>query len=212
MLEAPVELEVLSEPSLTEPGMGLEFSNAMLGSGDPAVELLDGRMPVSDPVPLGPSRTPTGGLGDATPPMSLAPRGVGEVQPMLSVLTLAAGLVEIARGAASGGVIPAAGAADEVVTAPANAVEIGARGGELGGDVGWPMTFERLELGEQPCAAGVGVLGQPPACGIDADGRGGAGDPLLVAVERPVMRDVLDGLAEVVGDGVDDAGSAIGDN
>ncbi len=208
VLEAPVEFGVLSEPSLTEPRMGLVFRNAMLGSGDPAVELLDGRLPVSDPVPLGPSRTPTGRLGDATPPMSLAPRVVGEVQPMLGVLALAAGLVEIARGAASGGLMPPAGAADEVVTAPANAVEIGACGGELGGDVRRRMTFERLQLGEQSCATGFGVLGQRPDGGIDADGRGNAGDPLLVTVERPVMRDVLEGLAEVVGDGVDDAGPA----
>jgi hypothetical protein len=138
--------------------------------------------------------------------MSLAACDVGEVQPMLSVLPLAARLLEIARSTASGGVMPATGAADEVVTAAANAVEPGRCGGELGGDAGWRLTFERLQLGEQPCAAGVGVLGQGSNGGIDAGGRGGAGDPLLVAVERPVMRDVVDGLADVVGDGVDDAG------
>lgn len=44
-LEAPVEFGVLSEPSLTEPRMGLEFRNAVFGCGDPAVELLDGRLP-----------------------------------------------------------------------------------------------------------------------------------------------------------------------
>jgi hypothetical protein len=59
-LEAPVEFGVLSEPSLTEPGMGLEFCDAVLGSGDPAVELLDGRLTVGDPVPLGPRLGPDG--------------------------------------------------------------------------------------------------------------------------------------------------------
>jgi hypothetical protein len=73
--------------------MGLEFCSAVLGSGDPAVELLDGRLPVSDPVPLGASHTPRSRLGDAAPPMSLAPGDVGEVHPTLGVLALAARLV-----------------------------------------------------------------------------------------------------------------------
>jgi hypothetical protein len=60
VLEAPVEFAVLSEPPLTEPGMGPEFRNAALGSGDPAVELVDGGLPVGDPVPLGATLGPSG--------------------------------------------------------------------------------------------------------------------------------------------------------
>ena len=107
---------------------------------------------------------------------------------MLGVLALAAGLVELAGGAAGGGVVPAAGAAGEVVTAAAKPVEVGACGGELRGDVGWGVAFERLQLGDQPGPAGLGVVGQGLDGGVDADGGGGAGDPLLVAVERPVVR------------------------
>ena len=76
MLDAPIEFGVLSEPSATEPGVGFEFCDAVLGSGDPAVELVDGRLSVGDPVPLGPCLGPGGGLGVAAPPMSLASRNV----------------------------------------------------------------------------------------------------------------------------------------
>jgi hypothetical protein len=60
VLEAPVEFRVLREPSLTEPGIGLEFCDAALGCGDPAVEVVDGRLPVGDPVPLGLILGPSG--------------------------------------------------------------------------------------------------------------------------------------------------------
>jgi hypothetical protein len=60
LLQAPVKRHVLSEPSPTEPGIGLEFHDVVLGAGDPAVELLDGGLPVGDPVPLGPSFGPCG--------------------------------------------------------------------------------------------------------------------------------------------------------
>jgi hypothetical protein len=67
VLEAPVEFGVLCEPSATEPGVGFEFCDAVLGSGDPAVELLDGRLPVGDPVPLGPRLGPGGRLSQEMP-------------------------------------------------------------------------------------------------------------------------------------------------
>jgi hypothetical protein len=54
VLDAPVEFGVLSEPALTEPGVGFEFCDAVLGPCDPAVELLDGRLPLGNPGPLGP--------------------------------------------------------------------------------------------------------------------------------------------------------------
>jgi hypothetical protein len=60
VLDASVEFGVLSEPSPAELGVGLEFRGAVLGSGDPAVELLDGWLPVGDPVPVGPSLGPGG--------------------------------------------------------------------------------------------------------------------------------------------------------
>jgi hypothetical protein len=121
---------------------------------------------------------------------------------------LAAGLVEVTRAAARRGVVPATGAADEVVTAPAKLVELGVCRGELGGDIGRRVAFERLKFGEEPYAAGVGIFGQGAGGRVEAHGCGGAGNPLLVAVERPVVGDVFDGLAEVVGDSVHDARAA----
>jgi hypothetical protein len=59
-LETPVEFGVLSSPSATEQGIGLEFRNAVLGPGNPAVELLDGRLPVGGPGALGPRLGPGG--------------------------------------------------------------------------------------------------------------------------------------------------------
>jgi hypothetical protein len=60
VLDAPVEFGVLSEPSATEPSIGFEVCDAVFRSGDPVVELVDGPLPVGDPVLLGPSRTPSG--------------------------------------------------------------------------------------------------------------------------------------------------------
>jgi hypothetical protein len=53
-LDAPVEFGVLGEPSLTEPSVGFECCDAVLGAGDPAVELVDGRLSVGDPGALSP--------------------------------------------------------------------------------------------------------------------------------------------------------------
>ncbi len=52
VLEASGELRVLDDPSLTEPGIGLEFRDAMPGCGDAAIELVEGRLRVVEPVPL----------------------------------------------------------------------------------------------------------------------------------------------------------------
>lgn len=52
VFEASGELRVLGDPSLTEPGIGLEFRDAMPGCCDPAIELLQGWLRVVDPVPL----------------------------------------------------------------------------------------------------------------------------------------------------------------
>jgi hypothetical protein len=99
VLDAPVEFGVVSEPSATEPGVSFEFCDALVGSGDAAVELLDGRLPVGDPVPLGPSLGPG---GEAAPPVSLASSNVRQVHPVFGVLALATRLIEIARSTASG--------------------------------------------------------------------------------------------------------------
>jgi hypothetical protein len=138
----------------------------------------------------------------------LASPDVWEVRPALGTLAPVARLVELASSATGGGVLPAAGAADEGVAALAKTVEVGPGGGELCGRVGWGVAFERVEFGEQPGAVGGGVVRHGLDGGVDADRGGGAGDPVLVAVERPVVGDVVDGLVEVVGDGVHGAGTA----
>jgi hypothetical protein len=138
--------------------------------------------------------------------MPLAPSKVRHMHPAFGVLALATRSIDVVRRTASGRAVPPASAAHEVVTGPAKTVEIGTCGRELGGHVGWCLTLEHVQLGDQLCSASAGVLGQDLAGGIDADAHGDAGDPFLVAVNRPVMADVLDGLADVVGDGVDDVG------
>jgi hypothetical protein len=60
VLDAPAEFGVLGEPSATEPGVGFEFCDAVLGSGDPSIEVLKGWLAVGDPVPLGPGLGPGG--------------------------------------------------------------------------------------------------------------------------------------------------------
>jgi hypothetical protein len=140
VLDAPVELGVLSEPLATEPRIGLKFCNAALGSGDPAVELLDGWQPVSDPIPPGPRRTPRRRLGDSAPPMPLAPSKVRHMHPAFGVSALATRSIDVVRRTANGRAVPPASAAHEVVTGPAKTVEIGTCGREVGGHVGWRLT------------------------------------------------------------------------
>ena len=53
VLDAVGEVGVLGEPSVAEPGVGFEFGDAVFGSGDPAIEVLDGWLAVGDPVPFG---------------------------------------------------------------------------------------------------------------------------------------------------------------
>jgi hypothetical protein len=54
VLDAAGEVRVLSEPAVAEPPVALELSDAVLGTGDPAIKALDGWLAVRDPVPFGP--------------------------------------------------------------------------------------------------------------------------------------------------------------
>ena len=60
VLDAAGEFGVLGEPSMTEPGIGLEFRDAVLGSGDPAVEVLERWWPWVAQSRCGPGLAPSG--------------------------------------------------------------------------------------------------------------------------------------------------------
>ncbi len=119
------------------------------------------------------------------------------------MLSLAASVGELVGNWAGGVVVPAAGATGQINPILAEAGEVGAGGGELGGDIGWGEALQALELGDE---AGRRVVGARAGGGVEAWPTG-AGDPVLVAVTRPVVGDVLDGLVEVVCHRVHGAGA-----
>jgi hypothetical protein len=116
-------------------------------------------------------------------------------------------LGEMAGGSPGRGMDPPRGSAFEGMAGLVEPVEVLARGAEVGAHGRRTDPVERCQFRNKACPPDCGVVGQGLDGGVDADG-GGAGDRLLVAVERPVVGDVLDGLGEIVGDSVDDAGAA----
>jgi hypothetical protein len=114
-----------------------------------------------------------------------------------------ADLVELAGGSPGWGVGPPAGPEVEVLTSLAEPLEVTSCGGEIGGHAGWADPVECGQLVDEACSPGRGVFGFHPHGRIDT-GAGNSADPLLVAVVRPVVGDVLDGLVELLGDGVHD--------
>lgn len=119
VLDTSGELWVFPEPAIAEPGVAFELGDAVLGSRDPSVEVLEGRLGVGRPVPLCQGLTPSRGQGDAAPAVPLASSDMWEVHPVLGVLPLPAGVVELAGGSAGRCVVPRAGPVGEVLTASA---------------------------------------------------------------------------------------------
>jgi hypothetical protein len=124
VLSAAGEFRVFVEPALAEPGLAFEFSDVSLGSGDLAIEVLGDGLGVGSPLLFGESLGSDGRPVDATPAIPLPSSYDRSVHQEVGVLTLAAGLVELAGSAACEGVLPAAGAAGEVLAISAQSVEI----------------------------------------------------------------------------------------
>jgi hypothetical protein len=174
VLSAAGEFRVFVEPALAEPGLAFEFSDVSLGSGDLAIEVLGDGLGVGSPLLFGESLGSDGRPVDATPAIPLPSSYDRSVHQEVGVLTLAAGLVELAGSAACEGVLPAAGAAGEVLAISAQSVEIPACRTELRHHVGRGVAFECFKLGDEPGPSCLGIFGQRPDRAIDAY-SGGAG-------------------------------------
>ena len=117
----------------------------------------------------------------------------------LGSLELVAGVVELAGSVAFGGVAPAAGAVSELAEVVVQLLKLQLR-----------VVALRRPPDRRPAAAVVESLphlgNSVLECwfGFESGGDGGGmGDPALVVGDSPVILEVVDGLAEVVGGGVD---------
>jgi hypothetical protein len=175
----------------------------MFGSDDPAIECLCRGLGMGGPVLLGVGFGCRSDSGEAAPmvPFTSPHCQLGAV---LGGPVLLARVGELAGSLAGGGVDPRAGSVVEVVAGSAEPIKVGACRYEVGPDAGRAALVDCGQLHLQPRPLGFGICGEHPHIRVDAR-LGGAGDPFLAAIDGPVVGDVLDGLVEVVGDGVDDA-------
>jgi hypothetical protein len=198
MLDMAGEVGVFGEPSAVEGSQALEFGDAALRGGDPAVECVGHRGGVRDPVLLG---TGFGGRSDSGEPAPVGPFTSPHCQlgAALGGPSFLTRLVELASGSASRGVGPPTGPTVEMLAGSAQPVEVLACRGEISANAGRAEPVQCGQLCDEPCPLGGGIGGQQTKGRVDA-GLRGAADPSLVALERPAVGDVLDGLVEVVGD------------
>ena len=117
---------MVGKPPMTESPITLQLADTGLSATNQAIEVLERWLAMAAPVPNSRGLVSGGVVSDPAPAVTFAVGDVWSAQPPLGLLTVSAGFVELAGGAAGGVVLPAAGAAGEVGAVLAEADEVGA--------------------------------------------------------------------------------------